>query len=82
MSRACSNCGGTGHNARTCQRPAVARAPKAPKPEKQSKPAVQVEATEYVSVQESLKARRDRLAREIETIDRILADISTLDPKL
>ena len=44
MSRACSNCGGTGHNSRTCERPAV--------------------------------------ARELETIDRILGDLSKLDPSL
>lgn len=79
MSRACSNCGGTGHNSRTCERPAVARAPK---PTKQNKPAPPAETTEYASVQEPLKARRDRLARELETIDRILGDLSKLDPSL
>lgn len=82
MSRACSNCGGTGHNARTCVRAAVARPPKPAKSPKQNKPAPPTEMTEYTSVQESLKARRDRLAHELETIDRILGDLSKLDPNL
>lgn len=51
-------------------------------PTKQNKPAPPAETTEYASVQESLKARRDRLARELETIDRILGDLSKLDPSL
>lgn len=75
MSRACSNCGGTGHNARTCERAAVARPPK---PAKLPKAAAPVEIAEYGSVLESLKAKRERLARELATVDRIIADLDSL----
>lgn len=84
MTRACSKCGKPGHNARTCGASTSTTVPAkravAPKPAPASP-----EPVHFGSVAEQLRARRsqleaerERLVKEIATIDRVLPDIESL----
>lgn len=70
MAYTCSICGEAGHTKRRC--------PKAPKSAAAGKKAA-APKEEFGSVVEQLEARKARLQREIETIDRVLPDLRTLE---
>lgn len=71
---ACGKCGETGHNARTCGKAAAPARPKVKRKTAAASPAPRHGST----VTEALRARRDQLAKEMATIDRILADLPSV----
>lgn len=73
MAITCGKCGKAGHNARSCGKAAAPAQAKA-KPKTAAAPP----AGEFESVAAQLQAKREQRAKEIETIDRILAELDAL----
>jgi len=76
----CGKCGGEGHNARSCGRDAAAAKPAAAKAAKAKKPAP--DADDPRSVGEQLEARAEKLRRELTPVDRVIADLKSLEVPL
>lgn len=77
---ACGKCGEKGHNASTCGNDGVVKPVKkgaAKSPAARAADALQKRVE--MTVIESLRARREKCVKEIETIDRVLPELEALD---